>query len=92
LAIEQKTFTDEEIINRAMFALISEGLQLFKDGIVQRLSDIDVIWLHGYGFPRYRGGPMFQAQMMGTDALALQMKQYQQQFGTAIWPDVNYDI
>ncbi|MFT5451838.1 MAG: 3-hydroxyacyl-CoA dehydrogenase, partial [Enterobacterales bacterium] len=92
LSIEQRSFSDEEIVNRALFALISEGLQLFKDGIVQRLSDIDVIWLHGYGFPRYRGGPMFQAQLIGVDALTEQMTQYQQQFGTAIWPDVKYDI
>jgi 3-hydroxyacyl-CoA dehydrogenase len=92
LAIEQRNFSDEEIVNRALYALISEGLQLFKDGIVQRLSDIDIIWLHGYGFPRYRGGPMFQAQLIGADALAIQMTKYQQQFGTAIWPDVKYDI
>jgi 3-hydroxyacyl-CoA dehydrogenase len=92
LAVEQRIFTDEEIVNRALFALISEGLQLYKDGIVQRLSDIDVIWLHGYGFPRYRGGPMFQAQLIGAQALAAQMTIYQQQFGTAIWPDVKYDI
>jgi len=91
LAIKQHEFTNKEIVNRALFALISEGLQLFNDGIVQRLSDIDVIWLHGYGFPRYRGGPMFQAQLIGPDALSKKMITYQQQFGTAIWPDVTYD-
>jgi len=91
LAIKQHNFSDEEIVTRALFALISEGLQLFNDGIVQRLSDIDVIWLHGYGFPRYRGGPMFQAQQLGSEKVQQQMLKFQQQFGMAIWPDVNYE-
>jgi len=91
LDINQHVFTDDEIIKRALYALISEGLQLFKDGIVQRLSDIDVIWLHGYGFPRYRGGPMFQAQNLGKDVIDKEMASLQNQFGKAIWPKVNYE-
>jgi len=61
LNIPQSVFEDKQIVDRALYALISEGLQLLADGIVVRASDIDVIWVHGYGFPRYKGGPMFQA-------------------------------
>ncbi len=42
-----------------VLALVSEGLQLLKDGIAKRAVDIGIVWLHGYGFPRYKGGPMF---------------------------------
>ncbi len=69
LEIKQVKFTDEQIVQRALFALISEGYALLKEGIVQRISDIDVIWLHGYGFPRYKGGPMFQAQQLGEETV-----------------------
>jgi len=89
LGFKAKNFTDEEIVQRALFALISEGLALQKEGIVQRLSDIDVIWLHGYGFPRYKGGPMFQAQLLGAKKVAEQLAEYRALFGEEIWPDVD---
>ncbi|MFT5760146.1 MAG: 3-hydroxyacyl-CoA dehydrogenase [Alteromonadaceae bacterium] len=86
LNIEQRTFTDEVIVNRALFALIAEGLALLKAGIVQRSSDIDVIWLHGYGFPRYKGGPMFQAEQMGEQQVADKLNALRAEFGDDIWP------
>jgi len=92
LAITQRQFTDEEIVQRALFALISEGLSLFKEGIVQQLSDIDAIWLHGYGFPRYKGGPMFQAKQLGKTIVAEQLVQLRAQFGQQIWPDVDLTL
>ncbi|NQZ87726.1 MAG: enoyl-CoA hydratase/isomerase family protein [Colwellia sp.] len=92
LAINQREFSDEEIVQRALFALISEGLSLFKEGIVQQLSDIDAIWLHGYGFPRYKGGPMFQAKQLGKTAVAEQLAQLRAQFGQQIWPDVDLTL
>jgi len=92
LAIEQQTFSDEEIVNRCIYALISEGAQLLQDGIVQRASDIDVIWLHGYGFPRYKGGPMFQAKAIGLEKVALMLESYRANFGNEIWPKVNLDL
>lgn len=89
LQIQQRVFTDEGIVHRALFALISEGFALLEAGIVQRISDIDVIWLHGYGFPRYKGGPMFQAAQLGKLKVEQELNQLADEFGQAIWPKVN---
>ncbi len=86
LGIAQQSFDDEEIVHRAIFALISEGLALLEGGIVQRMSDIDVIWLHGYGFPRHKGGPMFQAMSLGEVNVANLLADLQHRFGEQIWP------
>jgi len=92
LNIKPLTFSDKEIINRALYALISEGLQLLADGIVLRASDIDVIWLHGYGFPRHKGGPMFQAKQIGKQALQLSFAKLREREGNRIWPKLNFDL
>ncbi len=89
LGITQHEFTEKEIVHRALFALISEGLQLLKAGIVERLSDLDVIWLHGYGFPRFKGGPMFQAQQLGIKQVSKELAILREQFGEHIWPEVD---
>jgi 3-hydroxyacyl-CoA dehydrogenase len=93
LGITRRSFDADEIVHRALFALISEGLALLEAGIVQRQSDIDVIWLHGYGFPRHKGGPMFQAQLLGDVPVASALADLQHQYGEAIWPitDVEFD-
>ncbi len=92
LAIVQQSFSEEEIVNRALLALISEGLQLLQDGIVQRASDIDVIWLHGYGFPRHKGGPMFQAKQMGKEKLSETFQRLRESEGILIWPEVDLSL
>ena len=92
LGFIQKDFSDDEISQRAILALISEGLQLLKDGIVKRASDIDVIWLHGYGFPRHKGGPMFQAKQMGKNKLELQFEKLRQLESVEIWPEVDLSL
>ncbi|MGB0495227.1 MAG: 3-hydroxyacyl-CoA dehydrogenase NAD-binding domain-containing protein [Kangiellaceae bacterium] len=92
LDIEQKQFSDNDITERAVLALISEGLQLLADGIVQRASDIDVIWLHGYGFPRHKGGPMFQAKQMGKEALESKLDKRRKVEGDRIWPKVDTSL
>lgn len=86
LGIAQRQLDADEIVHRALFALISEGLALIEAGIVQRVSDIDVIWLQGYGFPRHKGGPMFQAQQLGEVNVANSLADLQHQYGEAIWP------
>jgi 3-hydroxyacyl-CoA dehydrogenase len=55
----------EEIVNRCIFAMVAEGAHIVEEGIAQRASDIDVTYVNGYGFPRYRGGPMFHAELTG---------------------------
>ncbi|MCC7049018.1 MAG: enoyl-CoA hydratase/isomerase family protein [Alphaproteobacteria bacterium] len=65
--IARRSFTDQEIVERCMFPLVNEGAKILEEGIAQRASDIDVVWLFGYGFPRWRGGPMFWADRIGLD-------------------------
>lgn len=63
--IERRTISREEIVERLMCALINEGAKILEAGIAQRASDIDVIYVYGYGFPAYLGGPMFYADTVG---------------------------
>jgi 3-hydroxyacyl-CoA dehydrogenase len=65
--ITRRAFTDQEIVERCLFPLVNEGAKILEEGIAQRSSDIDVVWLYGYGFPRWRGGPMFWADRIGLD-------------------------
>ena len=73
LGIAQRQISDEEIVQRCVYAMINEGAALLDDGIAQRPSDIDIVWLNGYGFPAYRGGPMFYADTVGLDGLLATM-------------------
>lgn len=63
--ITRRTFTDDEIVDRILAAMVNEGAKILEEGIAQRASDIDVTYVFGYGFPKYRGGPMFWAQQRG---------------------------
>ncbi|WP_281177505.1 3-hydroxyacyl-CoA dehydrogenase NAD-binding domain-containing protein [Granulicoccus phenolivorans] len=65
----QRAFGPDEIVDRLMAALVNEGAKLLDEGIATRGSDIDVVWVHGYGFPRHRGGPMFFADERGLDRM-----------------------
>jgi 3-hydroxyacyl-CoA dehydrogenase len=65
IGVKPRQISDEEIVERCIYALVNEGAQLLDEGIALRASDIDVVYLAGYGFPRYRGGPMFHADTVG---------------------------
>ena len=65
LGIERRTIGDDEIVPRCLYPLVNEGAKILEEGLALRASDVDVIWMHGYGFPRYRGGPMFWADLVG---------------------------
>ena len=67
--ITPRTFTDEEIVSRYMAAMINEAARVLEEGIAQRPLDIDVVLLYGYGFPRWRGGPMHTADQRGLDVV-----------------------
>lgn len=82
---QRKNITDEEIQNRLIFALINEGANILDEGIATRASDIDVIWLNGYGFPRYYGGPMCYANEIGLDKALGIIQGFQQQLGDRYW-------
>lgn len=73
---EQQTFTPEEILERCLLPMVNEGAKILEEGIAIRPSDIDVIWINGYGWPVYTGGPMFWADTMGLDTVVAKIKKY----------------
>ena len=81
LDIEQRDISDQEILERCIFPLINEGANILLEGIAQRSSDIDVIYVYGYGFPVYRGGPMQYADEIGLEQVLSRMKYYQESLG-----------
>jgi 3-hydroxyacyl-CoA dehydrogenase len=76
LGIEPRTIPDDEIVERCVFALANEGALILEEGIAQRASDIDVIYLTGYGFPAHRGGPMFHADTVGLANVVKRMQEF----------------
>jgi 3-hydroxyacyl-CoA dehydrogenase len=85
LGIEQREHSKEEIIERCIFPLLNEGLRILEEGVALRASDIDVVWTAGYGFPRFRGGPMFYADTIGLPAVLDGMRKYAAEFGPMHW-------
>jgi len=75
--IARKAIPDEEVRWRILAAIVNEGAKIVEEGIAQRASDIDVAYVHGYGFPKYRGGPMFWAEQQGLDTMLAKVKEYQ---------------
>lgn len=65
MGIERREIGDDEIRKRLIYALINEGAKLLEEGYALRSSDIDIVYIYGYGFPAYRGGPMFYADTVG---------------------------
>ena len=79
--IERRNISKEEILHRCIYSVINEGAKILEDGIVSRPSDLDVIWVNGYGWPRYLGGPMFYADTVGLDNVLSVLKKNHTQFG-----------
>jgi len=85
LGITQRNIGKDEIIERCIFGLITEGTRVLEEGIAARPSDIDVIWINGYGFPRHRGGPMNYADSLGLDKVYDTVCRLQDRFGDQYW-------
>ncbi len=81
LGIVQRTFTDDEILRRLLFASVNEACKILEEGKALRASDIDVMWLNGFGFPRYRGGLMFWADQIGVREVYNQIAAWHQRYG-----------
>jgi len=81
LGVPQRSHTDGEILERCLFPLLNEGFRIMEEGVAMRPGDIDVVWTSGYGFPRYRGGPMFHADVIGLRTLLEGMKKYRAALG-----------
>ena len=77
---------DQEILERCMYPLVNEGAKILEEGLAQRASDIDVIWMYGYGFPRFRGGPMFWADLVGVQAIYDTMSRLHDEHGDWLEP------
>ena len=82
--IQRRSIDQQEIIERCIYALVNEGAKILEEGMALRASDIDVIYSNGYGFPRYRAGPMLYADMVGLDKVYDAVCRYHEQYGE-IW-------
>jgi len=85
LNVPQLDVSDEEIIERLMYAMINEGALILEEGIAYRSSDIDIVYCHGYGMPRYRGGPMQYADTIGLGQVVAAMEKYRARYGDLYW-------
>jgi 3-hydroxyacyl-CoA dehydrogenase len=81
IGVEQREFTDEEILRRLLFASVNEACRILDEGKAYRASDIDVMWLNGFGFPRYRGGLMYWADGIGVGEVYRQIAAWHQRYG-----------
>jgi len=84
--ITRRAINSQEIIERCMYQLVNEGAKILEEGIAMRASDIDVIYANGYGFPRYRGGPMFYADQVGLKSVYDAVSRYHDTLGEAWRP------
>ena len=83
--VERKVISDKTILERLTFALINEGFKILEEGIAQRPSDIDVVYAFGYGFPAYRGGPMFYADTIGLEKIYHTICEFGRTYGEEFW-------
>ena len=74
--IERREISDEEIIDRCILALVNEGADIIEEGVAQRAVDLDVVYINGYGFPIWRGGPMHHANAMGMKEVLNKLNKY----------------
>jgi 3-hydroxyacyl-CoA dehydrogenase len=76
IGVERRKISDQEIVERLVYSLVNEGARILDEGIAMRASDIDMVYLTGYGFPVYRGGPMFYADTVGLFNVLIAMEKY----------------
>ena len=86
LGFSRREINGDEILKRCLYPLINIGAQLLDDGIALRASDIDVVYIYGYGFPKYRGGPMYYADQVGLDNVYRDILAFHQEYGDAWRP------
>lgn len=84
--IERRAIADDEILKRCIYPMINEGFRILEERIALRASDIDVVWVKGYGWPAYRGGPMFYADTIGRKTVLETMRAFEMRFGEDFRP------
>ncbi|MEO6247298.1 MAG: 3-hydroxyacyl-CoA dehydrogenase NAD-binding domain-containing protein [Sphingomicrobium sp.] len=80
--ITRREISDQEIIERTLYTMVNEGAKILEEGMAQRASDIDVVWIYGYGWPIYRGGPMHWADGEGLDKIVAGLRNQEQRMGS----------
>jgi 3-hydroxyacyl-CoA dehydrogenase len=85
MGMTRRPITDEEILQRLLYPMVNEGAKILDEKIAIRASDIDVIWVYGYGWPVYRGGPMFWADSIGLRAVRDRMLEFKKASGDDFW-------
>ncbi len=84
--VNSRHISDEEIVERCIYPMINEGAKILEEGKAIRASDIDIVWINGYGWPVYRGGPMFYGDAVGLDKVLAKMKEWHSQMGDVFKP------
>lgn len=85
LGIVRRDIGDREIVDRLILALVNEGFRILEEGIAQRPGDIDVVYIYGYGFPVWRGGPMHYADSAGLEKVLARINEFSDRFGADRW-------
>jgi 3-hydroxyacyl-CoA dehydrogenase len=80
--VQRREISDQEIVERTLYTMVNEGAKILEEGIAQRASDIDVVWVYGYGWPVYRGGPMFWADTEGAGKIVDGLRRQEQRMGS----------
>ena len=80
--VERRDISDQEVVERTLYTMVNEGAKILEEGIAQRASDIDVVWVYGYGWPVYRGGPMFWADTEGAAKIVEGLKRQEARMGS----------
>jgi 3-hydroxyacyl-CoA dehydrogenase len=83
--IERRQISNQEIVDRCVYALINEGARVLEDGIALRAVDIDITYIYGYGFPAWRGGPMFFADTVGLPKVLARIEEFNKTHGADLW-------
>jgi 3-hydroxyacyl-CoA dehydrogenase len=83
--IERRGISREEIVERCVYALVNEGARVLGEGVALRAADVDIVYLYGYAFPAWRGGPMFYADTVGLRDVLRRIEQFREQHGEDLW-------
>lgn len=81
----RRVFSKEEILQRCIYPMINEGAKILEEGMSYRPSDIDVVWVNGYGWPVYRGGPMYYADSIGLEKVMARLEEFLEKDGDDFW-------
>jgi 3-hydroxyacyl-CoA dehydrogenase len=85
VGMKRRVISDDEILERCLYSMVNEGARILEEGVAARPHDIDIVWIYGYGFPVYRGGPMFWADETGLAKIREAVLRYRDSVGAQYW-------